>query len=141
MKQQGGALASSWRTAARVFDFCGNRRHFLQWSGGLLAGGGVQASFGHGHEAESDEPADGRSAAQFHACRRYAARPFGRIAYVERDAGPATLLLHGFALNRFQWRGALPRLAPYRHCIAPKLAADGLRRQRRRTSRRFQRGR
>lgn len=104
-----------------------NRRHFLQWSGGLLAGGAVLASFGHGHghEAASDESADGLSAAQFHASRRYAATPFGRIAYVERGTGPAALFLHGFPLNGFQWRGALPRLAPYRRCIAPDFLALG----------------
>jgi pimeloyl-ACP methyl ester carboxylesterase len=101
------------------------RRQFLQWSGGLLAGGAVLASFGRGHEPGAIESADGLSAAQFHASRRYAATPFGRIAYVERGSGPAALFLHGFPLNGFQWRGALPRLAPYRRCIAPDFLAMG----------------
>ncbi len=64
-------------------------------------------------------------AAAFHAARRFAETPFGRIAYVERGAGPAALFLHGFPLNGFQWRGALPRLAPHRRCIAPDLLGLG----------------
>ncbi len=58
-------------------------------------------------------------AASFHASRRFAATRFGRIAYVERGTGPASLFIHGLPLNGFQWRGALDRLAAHRRCIAP----------------------
>lgn len=63
------------------------------------------------------------SAAEFAAGRRFAETRFGRIAYVEqglagRIGGPAAVFLHGFPLNGFQWRGALPRLAGIRRCIA-----------------------
>ena len=57
--------------------------------------------------------------AKFRAARRFADLPHGRIAYVERGAGPAAaLFLHGVPLNGFQWRGALERLSPERRCIA-----------------------
>jgi hypothetical protein len=55
--------------------------------------------------------------------------PFGDIAYVERGVGRAALFLHGFPLNGFQWRGALPRLSPYRRCIAPDFMALGYHRK------------
>lgn len=58
-------------------------------------------------------------AAAFHAMRKFATTPFGRIAYVERGAGPVALFIHGLPLNGFQWRGALERLAAVRRCIAP----------------------
>ena len=101
-----------------------NRRHFLQLSGGLLASGAVVAGAGTGGLSLADSER-GMSAAEFHATRRYVATPFGRIAYVERGDGPVALFLHGFPLNSFQWRGALPRLAPYRRCIAPDFLALG----------------
>jgi pimeloyl-ACP methyl ester carboxylesterase len=44
---------------------------------------------------------------------------------VERGRGPATLFLHAFPLNAFQWRGAIARLAKHRHCIAPDFMALG----------------
>lgn len=66
------------------------------------------------------------SAASFNALRRFAATPFGKIAYVERGAGPAALFLHGFPLNSFQWRGALERLSTHRRCIAPDFLGLGL---------------
>jgi pimeloyl-ACP methyl ester carboxylesterase len=58
-------------------------------------------------------------AAAFHAMRKFAQTPFGRIAYVERGTGPAALFIHGLPLNGFQWRGALERLSSTRRCIAP----------------------
>ena len=54
---------------------------------------------------------------QFHHMRRFADLPMGRIAYIERGAGPVALFLHGFPLNGYQWRGAIERLSPYRRCI------------------------
>lgn len=59
------------------------------------------------------------------AARRYVQTPFGRIACVERGAGPGALFLHGFPLSGFQWRGALERLAPHRRCIAPDFLGHG----------------
>jgi len=64
-------------------------------------------------------------AAAFHAGRRFAKTPFGRVAYVERGTGDAALFLHGFPLNGFQWRGALERLSPVRRCIAPDFLGLG----------------
>jgi pimeloyl-ACP methyl ester carboxylesterase len=61
----------------------------------------------------------------FHASRRFATTSFGRIAYVERGAGPAALFLHGLPLNGYQWRGALERLSSIRRCIAPDFMGLG----------------
>jgi len=65
------------------------------------------------------------SAAEFHATRRFAATPFGRIAYMERGSGEAALFLHGFPLNSFQWRGVLGPLSALRRCIAPDFLGLG----------------
>jgi pimeloyl-ACP methyl ester carboxylesterase len=65
------------------------------------------------------------NAATFHASRRFAGTPFGRIAYVERGSGPAALFLHGFPMNGFQWRGSLERLSGHRRCIAPDFVGLG----------------
>jgi haloalkane dehalogenase len=51
--------------------------------------------------------------------RRYADTAFGRIAYIDSGTGPAALLVHGFPLSGFQWRGVIERLSPYRRCVAP----------------------
>jgi haloalkane dehalogenase len=64
-------------------------------------------------------------AAQFHESRRFAETPFGRIAYVERGAGPAALFVHGALLNGFQWRHQLAGLAHIRRVIAPDSLAMG----------------
>ena len=51
--------------------------------------------------------------AQFHAARRFVELQVGRIAYVERGAGPAAIFLHGYPLNGFQWRGPMvPSFGP-----------------------------
>jgi haloalkane dehalogenase len=63
--------------------------------------------------------------AQFHAARRFVKLPVGRIAYVERGAGPAAIFLHGYPLNGFQWRGPMARLSDLRRCIAPDLMGLG----------------
>jgi haloalkane dehalogenase len=57
--------------------------------------------------------------------RRFAQTAFGRIAHIDRGTGPAALLLHGFPLSSFQWRGAIDRLSAYRRCIAPDLMGLG----------------
>ncbi|MBM0107370.1 alpha/beta hydrolase [Steroidobacter sp. S1-65] len=57
--------------------------------------------------------------------RRFARTPMGRIAYMDRGAGPAALFLHGFPLNSFQWRGAIDRLSMHRRCLAPDFLGLG----------------
>jgi pimeloyl-ACP methyl ester carboxylesterase len=64
-------------------------------------------------------------AGQFHESRRFADTPFGRIAYVERGAGPAALFIHGALLNGFQWRHQLAGLSSIRRVIAPDSMAMG----------------
>jgi pimeloyl-ACP methyl ester carboxylesterase len=88
------------------------RRDFLYVTAAAVVAGGAQAA------TQSDVE-------RHRQARRYADLPFGRIAYVERGAGPAALFLHGAPLNGFQWRGALDRLAPYRRCIAPDFMGLG----------------
>jgi haloalkane dehalogenase len=96
-----------------------HRREFLAVAAGAAACGPLGCAV-HGTgtrgTAAGSTPID---AATFHASRRFARTAFGRIAYVERGAGPAALFLHGLPLNGFQWRGALERLSPHRRCIAP----------------------
>lgn len=59
------------------------------------------------------------NAAEFAASRRFAETPHGRIAYVERGAGPAAaLFFHGAFLNGYQWRDVVERGAAARRCIA-----------------------
>ena len=55
---------------------------------------------------------------EFRSSRKFADTPFGRIAYIEQGAGPATLFLHGLPLCGYQWRGVIEDLAPVRRCIA-----------------------
>ena len=61
----------------------------------------------------------------FHASRKFANLPVSRVAYVERGRGQAALFIHGYALNGFQWRGALERLQAHRRCIAPDVMGMG----------------
>lgn len=69
--------------------------------------------------------ADADEAKRYHRERKYAQTRYGRIAYVERGRGAAVLLLHGFPLNGFQWRGVIPRLAAQRRCLAPDFMGLG----------------
>jgi len=67
-----------------------------------------------------------RDALAWRAARRLVPTSMGRVAVVQRGAGPqAALFLHGLPLNSFQWRGAVARLAPYRRCIAPDFLGLG----------------
>jgi haloalkane dehalogenase len=96
-----------------------HRRDFVAAAAGAVAGGALGCGVrdtGARAAAAGSTPIDTRA---FHASRQFARTAFGRIAYVERGAGPAALFLHGLPLNGFQWRGALERLSPHRHCIAP----------------------
>jgi len=72
-----------------------------------------------------DAAVDALHAEEFHKGRRFASLPQGNVAFFEAGTGPAVLLLHGFPLNSFQWRHAIERLAPFRHCIAPDFLAMG----------------
>lgn len=96
-----------------------HRRELLAVATSVVAGGALaRAVRGIATERVGRER-DRIDAASFHASRKYARTSFGRIAYVERGAGPAALFMHGLPLNGFQWRGALERLSLYRRCIAP----------------------
>jgi pimeloyl-ACP methyl ester carboxylesterase len=94
-----------------------DRRELILSAAGAIAAGALGCTSARARERGAGAgPIDANA---FHAMRRFARTPFGRIAYVERGAGPAALFLHGLPLNGFQWRGALERLAPHRRCIAP----------------------
>lgn len=100
-----------------------NRRSFIQLGLGAMSamGAGVLAGCAGGAiAAATGGSANGAwDAAAFHAARRYLPTSYGQIAYVERGRGPVALLLHGFPLNGFQWRGVMAELAAHRRCIAP----------------------
>jgi haloalkane dehalogenase len=97
-----------------------DRRIFLRASmGGALIGTAPIRAYPQSPAGDNSTKGDAIDVAAFHASRRYAELPFGRIAYVERGSGPAALFVHGLPLNGFQWRGALQRLASIRRCIAP----------------------
>lgn len=63
--------------------------------------------------------------ASFHASRRFADVPSGRIAYVERGAGPPAVFLGGVPLNGYHWRHVMAGLAERRSCIALDLMGLG----------------
>ena len=62
---------------------------------------------------------------EFHESRKFQTTASGKIAYLERGTGPAALMLHGYPLNGFQWRGAIEDLASERRCLAPDLMGLG----------------
>lgn len=97
-----------------------HRRQFIAAGAGAIAGAAVAGCSSPGNPAPSPGSSSGPiDAAVFHASRRFAPTPFGRIAYLARGSGRAALFIHGLPLNGFQWRGALERLSPHRRCIAP----------------------
>jgi haloalkane dehalogenase len=65
------------------------------------------------------------SAVDFHSVRKFVNTGQGRIAYLDMGKGPGALLLHGFPLNSFQWRGVIPQLSVMRRCIAPDFLSLG----------------
>jgi haloalkane dehalogenase len=99
------------------------RRQFVRGIAGAL----TCALVGCRRRDDTDTERTGpMNAATFRTSRRFAETRFGRIAYVEKGAGPpAALFLHGFPLSGFQWRGALDRLAPHRRSIAPDFLGLG----------------
>lgn len=58
------------------------------------------------------------NATEFHARRKFADTSFGRIAYIDQGAGPATLFIHGLPLCGYEWRDVMEDLAPTRRCLA-----------------------
>jgi pimeloyl-ACP methyl ester carboxylesterase len=92
-----------------------DRRSFLTAAVAALSDDGLGAL----------RPAASRDVARFGAERRRLSLPQGRIAYVERGAGPVALFIHGFPLNGYQWRGALDRSSGQRRCLAPDLMGLG----------------
>jgi pimeloyl-ACP methyl ester carboxylesterase len=102
-----------------------HRRAFLQLTGGVLAAGALTGGLARLTYADTVKrgvkggKVNNLVADDYTRMRRFIATSFGRTAYVEQGSGPAALFLHGFPLNSYQWRGALPRLAAYRRCLAP----------------------
>jgi pimeloyl-ACP methyl ester carboxylesterase len=61
----------------------------------------------------------------FHAQRRFADTPSGRIAYIEQGNGPAALFIHGVPLTGFHWRHVIAGARDLRRCIALDLMGLG----------------
>lgn len=114
------------------------RREFIDKAGRAIAAGALvgcapsssrpgfaSSSIGGNRSPEPTGASTPMDAAAYHAARRFAKTPFGRVAYVERGTGDAALFLHGFPLNGFQWRGALERLSAVRRCMAPDFLGLG----------------
>ena len=97
-----------------------DRRAFLAGSLGAI---GASAWFSQPVRAAGTVA--GWTPAEFNAARQFVDLDMGRIAYVERGAGPAALFLHGFPLNGFQWRAPMAGLAGFRRCIAPDMMGLG----------------
>lgn len=106
-----------------------HRRQFIQLLAASVPGTGIVGCVSNtpsmATRASRETASTAMSAAEFHAARRLLDTRFGKIAYVERGAGEAALFLHGFPLNGFQWRGAIPTLSKYRRCIAPDFMSLG----------------
>jgi hypothetical protein len=49
----------------------------------------------------------------------------GAIAYHDEGSGPAVVLLHGFPLSSYLWRGLIPALAARHRVLAPDLLGLG----------------
>ena len=61
----------------------------------------------------------------FSAERQFVETEFGRVAMVERGAGPVAVFLHGFPLNGFHWRYQLSDLSDIRRCVVLDLMGLG----------------
>lgn len=102
------------------------RREFLQTlTAAAVASMASRLAFPLRAVAANQKNADVWSPARFHAARRFADLPQGRIAFVERGSGPVALFLHGYPLNGYQWRGPMAALAAERRCLAPDLMGLG----------------
>jgi haloalkane dehalogenase len=103
-----------------------NRRDFLAtvtWTAAGISAGITDpalVSAGSVVSAPTNESdADAAAARRYNKERRFLQTRFGRIAYIDRGKGEPVLLLHGFPLNSFQWRGVIDRLSGSRRCLAP----------------------
>ena len=103
-----------------------NRRNFLGAAALAAAGTGagiahmsVAIARGDASAATNESEADSVAARRYNKERRFLDTRFGRIAYIDRGKGQPVLLLHGFPLSSFQWRGVIDRLAGTRRCLAP----------------------
>jgi pimeloyl-ACP methyl ester carboxylesterase len=104
------------------------RRDFLLTSAGAAGAALLECASGHSQTEATNMQTEGAKRIDvpaFHASRRFAKTHFGRIAYIERSAGPVALFMHGLPLNGYQWRGALERLSSQRRCIAPDFMGLG----------------
>ena len=90
-----------------------DRRNFLATAAFAAVGMGV------GLTSAQESDADALAALRYNKERRFLDTSFGRIAYIDRGRGAPVLLLHGFPLSSFQWRGVIDRLSGTRHCLAP----------------------
>lgn len=97
------------------------RRDFLYGSS-AAAGAALLSQTPAFAASTTGEPIDAKT---FHASRKFADLPISRVAFVERGHGLAALFVHGYLLNGFQWRGALPKLQAHRRCIAPDVMGLG----------------
>jgi haloalkane dehalogenase len=111
-----------------------NRRNFLTFgtAAAVLAKATASAAATALHEpvhgvASLRDPAaeDAAAGLRYTKERRFLDSSFGRIAYIERGSGRPTLLLHGFPLSSFQWRGVIDRLSATRRCLAPDMMGLG----------------
>jgi haloalkane dehalogenase len=98
------------------------RRNMVRGLAGLAVAQALTGCAVHGPE---EDPAGGLDARTFNTLRRVAHTRYGDVAYVAHGTGRALLLLHGFPLNGFQWRGVIARLAPHARCIAPDFLGMG----------------
>jgi len=110
-----------------------NRRNFVAaatsaavWMSQTIPAGASPGGSSSPASALRDTVAEDAAAAFRYATeRRFLETGAGRIAYIDRGVGRATLFLHGFPLNSFQWRGVIERLAATRRCLAPDLMGLG----------------
>src|SRR4051812_21910182 len=99
-----------------------DRRQFVRLNAAGLGGLALDACARMTPAASRTATASAQTdAAAFAGARRFAATPFGQIAYVAYGKGPSALFLHGYPLSGFQWRGVMDRLRDVRRCIAPDL--------------------
>src|SRR5579859_4010793 len=86
-----------------------NRRNFMMAAGTatvfMTSRAAAAEPAGRGQEPRDTIGEDAAAAFRYTTERRFLETPSGRIAYIDRGTGRPTLLLHGFPLNSFQWRG------------------------------------
>jgi haloalkane dehalogenase len=111
------------RTDIRQPSGIGRREVMAATAGALLAAVLGRRAWGQSRVAVPN--GDAEEVARYQRERKYAQTRYGRIAYIDRGRGPAVLLLHGFPLNGYQWRGVIPRLRAQRRCLAPDFMGLG----------------